>query len=501
MPAMAKPLAPIERVLLKGLRESGMLAPGDRLGVAVSGGADSVALLHLLHALRARLGVTLVVVHFDHCLRGVASDEDARFVAELARSLSLECVVDREDVRAAAARHKWNLEDAGRRLRYAFFDRMMIEKHLAGVAVAHTADDQAETVLSRLIRGTGPAGLSAIHPVVTTAAGRVIRPLLDFRRSQLRDYLGRLGQAWREDATNQDVTHLRARIRSRLLPLLETEFSPGVVDHLSNLASLSSEQEVFWDALADESFRRLAQRTGEQASIAVADLLAPMPLAFAKDAAPLRALTERLIRKMYAAVRSHLRNLTSVQVEQVIRLAARSTSGHRVELPGGISARRDFDQIIFSAPARSRGARTAASYAYALRLPERGSTSVSVLELHTRFLLKVIDWPKAQRETRQDAGALDAELLASPLVLRNWRPGDSYRPRARHRNRKLKDMMRAARIASGERSVWPVLESCGRIAWARGLPPAGDFCAHEGTRLAVLIECAMPGEAKAPVSD
>ncbi len=495
------PLAPIERRVLKSLRESALLAAGDRVGVAVSGGADSVALLRLLHALRERAGITLAVLHFDHCLRGAASQADAQFVADLADSLDLEFIVERQDVQAAATRHKWNLEDAGRRLRYAFFERLAGEKRVTRVAVAHTADDQAETVLARLIRGTGPAGLAAIYPAV----GQVVRPLLDYRRQELRAYLRDLGQPWREDATNRDLARLRSRIRERLLPLIETEFSPGIVNHLADLARLTREQEVFWDALTDDRLVRLASVSREKATIAVSDLLSPLPAPAGADSAPGRkyergarpasqqpfvALTERLIRKMYAAVRGDLRDLTATQVEQVIRLASRSTSGHHIELPGGISARLDFGQLSF---VRAQGTSKSAAqldstYAYTLDLPDRGSAAISVPELHTRFLLKVIDWPVGQRETRMECGALDAERLGSPLILRNWRPGDSYRPRERRRNRKLKEMLREAHISRGERGAWPVLESGGRVVWARGLPPAGDFCAREGTRVGVLIE-------------
>jgi tRNA(Ile)-lysidine synthase len=507
------PLAPIERRFLKSLRESELLAPGDRVGIAVSGGADSVALLRLLHSLRARLGITLAVLHFDHCLRGAASQEDAQFVADLAASLGLEFVLDRQDVGAAALRHKWNLEDAGRRLRYAFFERLASENRVARVAVAHTMDDQAETVLARLIRGTGPAGLAAIYPATGSPVGAVVRPLLGHRREELRHYLRDLRQPWREDATNRDVKRLRAHIRERLLPIVEAEFSPRIVNHLAELARLTREQEVFWDALAEDRLASLASVSRERASMAVLDLLSPLfpsgkPClsrvrprkreldSHAESQRPFRALTERIIRKMYAAVRGELRELSATHVEQVIRLVSRSTSGHRIELPGGISAHHDLGQLIFlpaasglsAASTAARTTRGDAGYAYTLRLPERGSSTVSVPELHTSFFLKVIDWPGGQRETRMDCGALDAERLRSPLILRNWRPGDSYRPRERRHDRKLKEMLREARISVSERVAWPVLESDGRIVWARGLPPVGDFCAREDTRVGVLIE-------------
>ena len=209
-----------------------MLRAGDRVGVGVSGGADSVALLRLLEELSAELGIRLAVLHFNHQLRGAESDADESFVAQLAAARGIEFLAGREDVAAAPAGAGWNLEDAARRLRYAFFASAVKAGRVTRVAVAHTADDQAETVLARLVRGTGPAGLASIYPV----KGHVVRPLLEIRRSELRSYLTTLGQSWREDASNLDLTRLRARLRHQVLPVLERELQPAIVEHLGRLA-------------------------------------------------------------------------------------------------------------------------------------------------------------------------------------------------------------------------------------------------------------------------
>ncbi|MGE5137957.1 MAG: tRNA lysidine(34) synthetase TilS [Rudaea sp.] len=484
-----------------------MLAPGDRAAVAVSGGADSVALLRLLEVLRETLGITLLAVHFDHGLRGAESEADARFVADLARARGLEFILDREDVSAAAARHKWNLEDAARRLRYAFFKRLVAEGRATRVVVAHTADDQAETVLAHMIRGTGPAGLAGIYPI----AGAVVRPLLRERREELRHYLRGLGQDWREDVTNLDLRRLRARIRQRLLPLLERDFSSRVVSHLSVLARLAREDESFWSALVEDRFRAVVHADGRNLRIRVADLLAPLSLTSSArpdgetlagpEPTALRALTERLIRRLYQEVHGDRRGLTARHVEQVIHLASRSTSGRRVELPGGILVERSFDDLVFSrgrpvkAPQRLREASArAGAYEYRVILPDHGAVTIPVPELGTLFCLKVVDWSIAERETKRECAALDAGLLRAPLILRSWRPGDAYRPCGRRRIRKLKEMFRVRRILSGDRASWPVLESRGRVAWARQMPPADEFCAREGTRAGVLIEEEPLGE-------
>src|SRR5580698_1585250 len=323
-----------------------MLTAGNRVGVAVSGGADSVALLRLLHRLRDDLGITLAVVHFDHALRGAESETDAAFVAELARVLGLEFLAAREDVGAEAARQGWNLEDAGRRLRYAFFERVIGEGAVTHIAVAHTADDQAETLLAHLLRGTGPTGLAGIYPV----AGRIVRPLLGTRREILRAYLRANGQAWREDSTNRDLRRTRAHIREQLLPVIERDFSGEIVGHLGELARLAREEGNFWDALIEDRFQALTRQDGDEVRVAADDLLTPLTLQVAggenparrnsNEFGPLRMLTERLIRRLYQQVRGDRRELGASHVAQVMHLATGSSSGHYTELPGGIIVRR-----------------------------------------------------------------------------------------------------------------------------------------------------------------
>lgn len=491
---------PLEQSVLASVQSSRMLAAGDRVGVAVSGGADSVALLRLLDRLRDDLGVTLAVVHFNHQLRGAESEGDAAFVAELAGSFGLELLIARQDVGAEARRQGWNLEDAGRRLRYAFFERLIEEGQTTHIAVAHTADDQAETVLAHLIRGTGPTGLGGIHPL----AGAIVRPLLGTRREILREYLRANGQTWREDSTNRDVRRTRARIREQLLPVLERDFSGAIVDHLSELARLAREEEIFWDALVEDRMQALAQMHGDEIHVAVDALLRPLILQMGasenltspkcNQPGPLRMLTERLVRRLYEGARGHRRELGANHVEQVVQLASGSSSGHYVELPGGIIVRRTFGELIFSlreAAELSGGdgtAKRAKTYQYVVSLPLCETATISVAELGKCFRLKVIDWPVTESDTKRDASALDADLLRSPLILRNWRPGDAYRPQGRRHELKLKSMFLAGRVPSGERAAWPVLESGGRVIWAQGMPAADDFRARENTRTGVVIE-------------
>jgi tRNA(Ile)-lysidine synthase len=491
----------LELSFLKAIQHGRIFSPGDRVGVAVSGGADSVALFRLLEKFRGELGIALVVVHFNHSLRGDESEGDAQFVSDLARSYGCEFIAAKEDVAAEAARSRKNLEETARRLRYGFFQRIVDESRATHIAVAHTADDQAETVLAHMIRGTGPAGLAGIYP----RSGSVRRPLLGMRRSDLREYLQVIGQDWREDSTNQDARRTRARIRAQLLPQLESDFSQQIVLHLCELGRLSREEEVFWAAFVEERFRSCVQTHGTNLAVRIRDLFTLPAITGGANAAgheaqaavcsPWRPLTERLIRRLYEDVRGNRRELSAVHVEQVIRLCTDSSSGHRVELPGRIQVERNFDTLTFSRVPKAanpeRGEETSpqlGAYQYVVELPDSGSAAVSVPELGTCFRLKVIDWPLAASDTKWYTQALDADLLRSPLILRNWQQGDAYRPRGRRQARKLKEMFLAGRVPSGERARWPVLESRGSVAWARGMPTSAEFGATELTRAGVVIE-------------
>src|SRR6266704_2184102 len=245
-----------------------MLHAGERVGVAVSGGADSVALLLLLLELREKLGIVHSVVHFNHKLRGKASDADEKFVAKLAAKHGLEFHSATVYVAKKAKSERANLEDAARRARYDYFRSLAESGTCTRIAVAHTADDQAETVLAHILRGTGLMGLGGIHPV----AGPVIRPLLGIRRGELRRFLRAQKQTWREDATNRNTKRMRARIRKKLLPLLEKQFQPAIVKHLTTLAQLAREDEAFLEAIAEERAGVLVQKNDERSRIVVDDL-------------------------------------------------------------------------------------------------------------------------------------------------------------------------------------------------------------------------------------
>ncbi|MGH9691950.1 MAG: tRNA lysidine(34) synthetase TilS [Candidatus Acidiferrales bacterium] len=279
------------------------------------------------------------------------------------------------------------------------------------------------------------------------------------------------------------------------------------------MAHLSREEEGFWTLFIEDRYRLFVKARGKRLTIRIQNLLLPLelsvpilegaveprngrhkPLQLPKESAfAERTVTKRLIRRLYEGVRGDRRELTATHVDQVVRLASESASGSRIELPGGVIAERSFDELVFLQLDRAEfhsamgTTKYPAAYQYVMELPEHGTRTLSVPELGSRFHLKMIDWSFRERDTRLGE-AFDADLLRSGLMLRNWRAGDSYRPLGCRHDYKLKRLFLTRRIPRVERSLWPVIESGGNVVWARGMPPAGDFCAGENTRMGVVIE-------------
>jgi tRNA(Ile)-lysidine synthase len=470
-------LAAIQR----GASHQPFFRAGDRVGVAVSGGADSVALLRLLLELQPKLGVVLCVVHLNHQLRGHAADGDERFVAKLAELHGLEYFVEHVNVAAKAKRERLNIEDAARRARYEFFAALVKQRKIARVATAHTADDQAETVLAHLLRGAGLAGIGGIH----AATGEVVRPLLSIRRAALRVYLKEKKQTWREDATNRDTTRLRARIRKNLIPLLEKQFQPATVEHLAALAEFAREDDEFLQAVAETRCGINAKRTETGTVIRAREFLGPA------------SICRRMVRCIVKDRKPRAGELGAERVEAVLQLATSGENGKSLELPGGVTVRREHDELVFSAatqasakaPSRSKRSTESEPREFAHSIDfAKVKTVVSVPCLARDFRFTKIDWPVKSEETSTNGSVLNHDALCKPLVLRNWRPGDTFQPLGHRKPHKLKRLLNEKRISRWERDGWPVLTSAGVIAWARGFPVGAAFAATAETTSGVQVE-------------
>lgn len=447
--------------MLERVRETiaryGMFEPGLRVGVAVSGGCDSVCLLHVLAELAPRWDLRLSVLHVDHQLRGEESSGDARFVEALAARFGLPFHLERATLEAG------NLEEAAREARLRFFHRFLNSGELDRVALGHTRSDQAETVLFRFLRGTGTAGLAGIRPV--SVAG-IARPLILVSRTEVLVFLRERGIEWREDSSNADLGFARNRIRRELLPALEREWNPELGMALSQMADQAFEEE-----------RHLERETAELAGrLLVVEPPAVLLRAEALERMP-RAVARRLVRHAIGLAKGDLRSLGFRHVEQVLELAARAGSG-RLQAPG-VDVLRSFDWIRFIPlgleEARDRD----------LRIPV---TPPCRVELPGGRIALTMEVERAEAGYTGGMSGLDwDQCVSGPLELRTWKPGDQYRPAGSARVGKLKEMFQKARIPLWERRSWPVLAGSGAVLWTRRFGYAAGFAATESSRFVLRI--------------
>jgi tRNA(Ile)-lysidine synthase len=304
-------------------------------------------------------------------------------------------------------------------------------------------------------------------------------------------------QTWREDATNRDASKQRARMRKKLLPLLEKEFNPEAVEHLAELSELAREDEALLSALARCAI--LGESREVATKIEARKLLCPLSEKsfYAEDSANagnaekenwgIRALSARMVRMLVDAQKRSGSEITALHVEQVLRLADEGENGKVLQLPGGVDVRRDDDTLIFL-PRESGSAKSKSSKEYTYQVELGGAeTAIAVKEMGCVIRLRSIDWPTAGRDTsKSNRLALDEQRLSGPLVLRSLRPGDRMRPEGHQHARKLTRLLNEKRISRWEREGWPVLESAKNIVWARGFV-AAEFAATQSTRKAILV--------------
>lgn len=442
----------VERVA-ESLTRYSMLALGTRLGVAVSGGADSVSLLHILRRLAPRFEITLAVLHVNHQLRAADSDADEKFVRQLAVELECPCFAIRTQPSSLG-----NLEAECRDQRREFFQQTRIAQNLYRVALGHTRSDQAETVLFRLLRGAGTAGLSAMRPV----ADHLIRPLLAVSRDEVRSWASAQGIAWREDKTNVDPQFTRNRLRYETIPELSRLYNVNLETTFAGTAAVAQAEEDFWRPLVESSFGNL--RIESRWGVALnSGELNDLPL----------ALRRRVIRRALSELRGDLRGLDLHHVDGVVTISG-SIHGHdRVMLPGA-DVLRSFGTLLFAAPGRlseERQYRIPVVSGEELMLPH-GAGLFSVDRVTNRLQIC------ANFESEHhflSLSAFHAGGVAHPLAVRNWRPGDELR-RAGHRNpEKLKTLFQEHKIVLWERKHWPVLVAGEEIIWARQFGCADGF--------------------------
>jgi len=464
--------------VLRTVRRHALVARGGRVVVALSGGPDSVALVYLLLELQAAGELTVAgLAHFNHQLRGAEADGDEAFCRAMAETLGLPFEAGGADVRALARSERRSVEDAARAARYAFLEAAADRLAADVMAVGHSADDQAETFLLRLIRGAGPRGLAGILP----RSGRIVRPLIDIPRVDLRQYQASRQLDARDDSSNADLDIPRNRVRHELLPYLQREFSPGISAVLAREAAI---------ARVDEE--RLQQEAIDLAASIVLRSTGVVDV----DRAALTSLHPALASRVARLALQALAPDTFIgfdHIERLLRFAREGSRGAALSLPGQHAVHRGSRIVLGPEPPRGASAGQSNSFRFPLSIP--GEVTLG----HQGWAISAerADWldrPGAPGPARSVSVAVALEPASLPLAIRSRRPGDRFRPLGLGHGKKLQDFLVDRKVPRDRRDRLPlVVDRDDRIVWVVGESVAEDFRVTEPSRGVILLKARRLG--------
>jgi len=448
---------------IRAVKTHALLDRGDRVVAAVSGGADSVALLSLLLEVRAQFELDLIVAHLNHNLRGKSSDEDQEFVRILAHRLGARFICEKISAEDVTTR-KESLENWARERRYAFLSKAAGAVHAQKVALGHTMSDQAETLLMRLLRGSGTVGLSAM----SYKRDVFIRPLLSIERHEILEYLKLRGVTWREDASNLDTQFLRNRLRQELIPSLKDRYNPKIVPLLAGTAAILREESEALRYWVAEVFDREAMVDGNRVIWDV-NTLVSLP----------SGLQNRLVRLSLERLIPGNHSLSAQNVASIIHLLGEGRSGKFVQT-GHYRCSREFNRLLLEAvppPAPEK-------FCYALRIPGR----IELPQTGTCFEAKLEPSPQDSVVLNRWELFLSKTELEAGFFVRNWEPADVYFTPGANSPKRVAEMLAQTKIPRRCRASWPVVVLAGRVVCVRDFPFCADNSVQGREETRVVVE-------------
>ncbi len=445
---------------LKTIKTYNLFKENDFVLVAFSGGPDSSALLHLLLEFSEEYPLKIEIAHFNHKLRGRESEEDEEFVRGEAERLNIPVHIGSENVKEYAKLRKINLEEASSILRYNFLKMKAKEIGANKIALGHTMNDQAETFLMRVLRGSGLKGLSSIFPVKDEI---FVRPLVELKRKEIEDYLKKKEIKWRLDKSNLSLKLLRNRIRLELIPYLEERFGKRLVEHLSKSAQLIREEDEINRMMEDEKFKEVV--IYEDSLKMNLKLLKNFPV----------PLQRRLVRRFIEEVKGNLRRIGFYHIEEV-RILKKEREAH---LPGKIILRREGDWL-----SQKKEQKTKIDYLYFWDI----SHPMEISEAGISLRAKVLETQEKIEFDDSKRAFIDFENVELPLTVRNRREGDIYRPLGSSGKKKLNEVFRQKGITPRERDLLPIILSKNEIVWSPGIPVSENFKLGKKTGKILMIE-------------
>ena len=453
-----------EKKVLRTVRQTiathRMLESGDSVLIAVSGGADSVTLVHVLHSLSAEYRLRLAIAHLNHCLRLKESDRDARFVAALAQKLDVPLFLEKQDVYRLHRRAHLSLEEAARKVRYEFFVKTASSHGFNKIATGHHSNDNAELVLMNLLRGSGPLGLSGIVPV---RDGNIVRPLIHLKRCDIVEYIAEKKLPFVTDESNTDLSFRRNRIRHHLIPELEKSYNPKIIDTLHRLSRIMRTEDQWIENILRKDFSQCISAQGPDAislNLQQFDRLAT-------------AAKRRLIRQAIFNVKKDLRRITLSHIDAVLSMLDKRAAESSLNLPEGI--RVDLKatdlMIIKSKPnklANSDKSDKPSFFNYQYTITSPGVLPIKEAGVTIKLSeIEVDDLPDFN-DAGNNLAFFDMDCLQFPLVVRNMRPGDRFSPLGVNGTQKVKKFFIDKKIPAHQRRLCPLLLSDGQIIWIAG---------------------------------
>lgn len=452
------------------LAKFSMLSPGDKVVLGVSGGPDSVALTHILFQLRQQMKITLHVAHLNHMFRGEESCADAEHVAALAASLDIPATIESVDVPAYMKEHGLSAQVAARTVRYDFYRRVIRNTGAQKVALGHHADDQAETVLMKLIRGAGPGGLKGILPV---REGFYIRPLLEVRRRQIEEYCLEHGLSYRIDSSNLKPVYTRNRVRMELIPLLEEKYNPAIVVSLNRLAGIIREEDQFLDDAVARARPGVIESSGPGLIKLSLAGLAALPV----------ALQRRLLRDVYSELSGGSGSPDFEHVDSVLEFVASDSGPGKITWPGGISLVKRYGRLEV---AKGQSPSDTPYYCYDLKVP--GYTYIPEIDAGIKAVIMDISCVQDPKLSDPGEAFLDLDTLDPPLKARRRQDGDLFWPLGFKGRIKLKKFLIDRKIPRELRGRVPLVTAGNEIAWVAGVRPGENYRITAATRRCLYLQ-------------
>jgi len=461
-----------------------MMPKGTPVLVGVSGGPDSMALLHALMALSDHLSIQLGVAHLNHCLRPGAADRDARFVAEAAQKYGIPCYAESKDIYKDCKNSGLSLEEASRNARYRFFHEVCRKNGYDKIAVGHHHDDNAELILLYLLRGSGSVGIGGILPVRDS----IVRPLIRTSRTEILGFLASQDISYRLDASNLDENFLRNRIRHQLIPLLEESYNPRISEALNRLGNILQSEEQWMNQVLAPVFE---QTVTEQAT---GRIVLSVPRLMDLPVAPLR----RVVRRAIQQVKGNLRRIAFSHVDAVIRLVLRGRADGCLDLPDRVRISRDMDQLIITKEnsplrqtPRKKDTTPGLDYAYTISASQIAhGNAIYLHEIRTlvKFTRTSADDFHNRPKSDGNVAFFDWDRIQFPLTIRNHRAGDWFTPLGMTGGQTVQSFFNNNKIPPALRAKTPIFFSGETVIWVGGFRIADPVKVAASTRNVLVAE-------------